>query len=77
MHDLRLDFGMRARNPVDECRFFRDPSQAEPPRPIPSSRVSHLLPAAYQERVIRLYSKVNDERVMAALQVRGGQAYEI
>jgi hypothetical protein len=27
-------------------------------------------PCALQERVIRVYSKVNDERVMVALQVR-------
>ena len=86
--------------PPPQCLFFRDPAQQEPARPIPASRVSHLLPAVFQasqppppccgcgvnraphphplpvhppaaqERVVRVYSKVNDDRVMAALQAR-------
>ena len=56
VQNLRIHYGVRDRNPVDAIEFF---DKTEPGRsfPIPRSKVSHLVPQHFQERILRVFLK--------------------
>lgn len=51
---VTLNFGKHDQNPVDSVLFFRDWNDQCPVR-MPSSKVSYVLPAQFEERIMRVY----------------------
>ena len=67
VHDAVFNYGKGASNPVDAVTFFRDATDDVGGR-VRREKISHMLPTAFQERIIRVYSKCADEAVVAAVQ---------
>lgn len=65
VHDLKINYAMKDRNPVDYCKFYR--SGTEKSFYLQKDPVSLLIPDKFQERFIRLY--VRDANNMEAARV--------
>jgi HD superfamily phosphohydrolase len=59
VHDGKINYGYKDKNPVDNTRFFKssDPTNSFS---IKKNKVSYLIPSRFEERIVRVYSKVND-----------------
>lgn len=53
---VTLNFGKKSKNPVDHVLFFKDWDD-QSPRHISSSKVSYVIPAHFEEKIIRVYLK--------------------
>ncbi|KAM7273421.1 hypothetical protein ACFE04_028085 [Oxalis oulophora] len=53
---VRIDLTRGKDNPLESINFFKD-YESNYKFPIPDDRVSHLLPASYQDMIVRVYSK--------------------
>ncbi len=51
---VTLNFGMKNKNPIDNVKFFRDWDDENPVH-ISSSKVSYVIPATFEEKILRLY----------------------
>ncbi|KAH9790634.1 HD domain-containing protein [Citrus sinensis] len=54
--NVRIDLARGRHNPLESINFFKDYESKEK-FPIPDNRISHLLPACYQDMIVRVYSK--------------------
>jgi deoxynucleoside triphosphate triphosphohydrolase SAMHD1 len=52
--NVALNFGRKDKNPVESVLFFKDWEDTNPVH-IPSSKVSYVLPTAFEERITRVY----------------------
>jgi hypothetical protein len=67
VHDGLVHMGMHDENPIARTRFFRDPAAGS--FTLDPAKLTHVLPAHFEERVIRLYcTRSNDPVVLAAAQ---------
>lgn len=53
---VTLNFGMKSRNPVDQVLFFKDWEDSSP-QLISSAKASYVIPAHFEEKIIRIYLK--------------------
>lgn len=51
---VSLNFGRKDRNPVENVLFFTDWEDTNPSN-IPTSKVSYVVPAVFEEKILRLY----------------------
>jgi len=58
VHDLKTNYAMKDRNPVDYCKFYS--SGSKDPFYLEKDSVSLLIPDKFQERFIRLYVRDKD-----------------
>ncbi|KAK7079542.1 SAM domain and HD [Halocaridina rubra] len=67
IHELRLNYGMGDKNPIEKVRFFskHNPQVAKVLR---KEEVSYMLPQSFQEVVFRLVVKNGDESVLQVAQ---------
>ncbi|KAL6983682.1 hypothetical protein U1Q18_017060 [Sarracenia purpurea var. burkii] len=67
--NVRIDLTCGRNNPVERIKFFKDYESNEI-FPIQDERISHLLPAYYQDMIVRVYSKKPElvEAVAAAFE---------
>ena len=56
VQNLRISYAMKDKNPVDHVRFF-DKSDVSVSYRIPKSRVSHVMPEVFSERILRVFIK--------------------
>ncbi|XP_048498926.1 uncharacterized protein LOC104907653 isoform X2 [Beta vulgaris subsp. vulgaris] len=54
--NVRIDLTRGTLNPLEHIRFFQD-YHSSSKFSIPDERISHLLPACYQDMIVRVYSK--------------------
>ncbi|XP_050225736.1 uncharacterized protein LOC126675178 [Mercurialis annua] len=54
--NVRIDLTCGRHNPLERINFFQDYASDEK-FPISDDRISHLLPASYQDMIVRVYSK--------------------
>ncbi|KAL2523352.1 HD domain-containing metal-dependent phosphohydrolase family protein [Forsythia ovata] len=54
--NVRIDLTRGRNNPLESVKFFKD-YESDEKLSIPDSRISHLLPASYQDLIVRVYSK--------------------
>uniref|UniRef100_A0A7N0ZW44 HD domain-containing protein n=1 Tax=Kalanchoe fedtschenkoi TaxID=63787 RepID=A0A7N0ZW44_KALFE len=54
--NIKIDFTRGKHNPLESIKFFKD-FESDDKFPIPKDRISHLLPASYQDKIVRVYSK--------------------
>nr|WCZ58536.1 dNTP triphosphohydrolase SAMHD1 [Andalucia godoyi] len=57
VHNLKIDYAMKDRNPVDSIHFFSDPFENRKSISIPKHKVSSLIPDQFQERYVRVYCR--------------------
>ncbi|XP_057830386.1 uncharacterized protein LOC131041362 isoform X2 [Cryptomeria japonica] len=57
--NIKIDLTRGRENPLDSVHFFND-YESDQKLTIPKERISHLLPASYQDRIVRVYSKNPD-----------------
>ncbi|KAA8499083.1 Deoxynucleoside triphosphate triphosphohydrolase SAMHD1-like [Porphyridium purpureum] len=57
--NMRANFGMRQKNPVDHVHFFQN-WDSKSSFQVDRAKVSYLLPTQFEEKTIRLYSKKSD-----------------
>ena len=57
---VKINYGMGARNPVDEVNFYRRGAERDHVGPIPSSKVSCLIPHVFEERYVRCFCRPRD-----------------
>ena len=55
VHDHKLNYGNKDRDPLSTTRFYRESEESS--FLIDRSKVSYILPAQYEERVVRVYSR--------------------
>jgi HD superfamily phosphohydrolase len=67
VQDVHLNYGSRAQNPVNATRFF-DGASADA-YAITQDRVSYMLPAHFEERILRVYTRSMNEAVLHAIAV--------
>jgi HD superfamily phosphohydrolase len=65
VQNLRIDYAMKERNPVDHIHFYADPQTTNKSFLIPKHKVSSLIPEQFQERYVRLYCRDPAKRVAA------------
>jgi deoxynucleoside triphosphate triphosphohydrolase SAMHD1 len=69
--NVALNFGRKDQNPVENVLFFKDWEDTNPVH-MPSSKVSYVLPTAFEERITRLYlrrrfeSPADEQRAVGA-----------
>ena len=61
VQNLRMSYAMKDANPVDHVRFF-DKSDLSRSYAIPKSKVSHVMPERFSERILRVYIKDIEEQ---------------
>ena len=61
VQNLRISYAMKDNNPVDHVRFF-DKSAVDVSYRIPKSKVSHVMPDHFSERILRVYIKDLEEQ---------------
>ncbi len=54
VHNLKINYAMRDKNPVDNVSFFQDWNDTES-RKIPRNKVSSLIPEQFEERYLRVF----------------------
>ncbi|KAI9078055.1 hypothetical protein K1719_039980 [Acacia pycnantha] len=54
--NVKIDLTRGKHNPLESINFFKDYESTEKFK-IPDGRISHLLPACYQDMIVRVYSK--------------------
>ncbi|XP_057947916.1 uncharacterized protein LOC131143690 [Malania oleifera] len=54
--NVRIDLTRGRNNPLENINFFQD-YESDEKFPIQENRISHLLPACYQDMIVRVYSK--------------------
>lgn len=54
--NIKIDLTHGSNNPLERINFFKDYESNEK-FPISNDQISHLLPACYQDRIVRVYSK--------------------
>ncbi|CAO2833198.1 unnamed protein product [Amaranthus hypochondriacus] len=54
--NVKIDLTRGRLNPLENIKFFQD-HRSSNKFPIPDERISHLLPACYQDMIVRVYSK--------------------
>ena len=67
VQNLKIDWAMKASNPVDKIHFYQDYSSQEKFL-IPKEKVSSLIPDVFMERKVRVFSKSDDPAVVAAVE---------
>jgi HD superfamily phosphohydrolase len=65
VHNLKIDWAMKAKNPVDSVHFYQDYG-SDTKFSIPKEKVSLLIPDIFLERKVRVYSKRDDPAYVAA-----------
>ncbi|KAK7252370.1 hypothetical protein RIF29_36264 [Crotalaria pallida] len=67
--NVKIDFTCGRENPLERIKFFKDSGSNEK-FPITDDSVSHLLPASYQDLIVKVYSKKPElvEAVSAAFE---------
>ena len=61
VQNLLISYAMKDKNPVDHVRFF-DKADVNVSYRIPKSKVSHVMPHTFSERVLRVYCKDVEEQ---------------
>ncbi|KAJ8622953.1 hypothetical protein MRB53_031482 [Persea americana] len=54
--NVKIDLTRGKDNPLESIKFFKD-FESEDKFSIPDDRISHLLPASFQDKIVRVYSK--------------------
>jgi len=54
--NVKIDLTRGTNNPLESISFFKD-YECDEKFPIQDDRISHLLPAFYQDMIVRVYSK--------------------
>ncbi|KAL5080060.1 hypothetical protein RYX36_008481 [Vicia faba] len=54
--NVKIDLTRGKHNPLESIHFFKD-YESDEKFTIPDERISHLLPASYQDMIVRVYSK--------------------
>ncbi|XP_034696131.1 deoxynucleoside triphosphate triphosphohydrolase SAMHD1 homolog isoform X4 [Vitis riparia] len=54
--NVRINLTRGRNNPLESIKFFKD-FESDEKFPIQDDRISHLLPAGYEDRIVRVYSK--------------------
>lgn len=67
VHNLKIDWAMKNKNPVDQIHFYHDYSSLEK-FSIPKEKVSSLIPDIFLERKVRVYSRRDDPRYVDAVE---------
>ena len=67
VQNLKIDWAMKAQNPVDRIHFYQDYDSLEK-FSIPKEKVSSLIPDVFMERKVRVYSKSDDPAVVSAVE---------
>jgi HD superfamily phosphohydrolase len=67
VQNLKIDWAMKSRNPVDSIHFYQDYDSLEK-FSIPKEKVSSLIPDVFMERKVRVFSKSDDPAVVAAVE---------
>lgn len=67
VHNLKIDWAMKSKNPVDMISFYHNYDSCEKFH-IPKEKVSSLIPDVFQERKVRVYSKRTDEAHVRAVE---------
>lgn len=57
VQNLKIDYAMKERNPVDNIHFYRDPRQTTKALSIPKHKVSSLIPDQFQEKFVRVFAR--------------------
>eukprot|EP00300_Choanocystis_sp_HF-7_P006992 c15025_g1_i2.p1 GENE.c15025_g1_i2~~c15025_g1_i2.p1 ORF type:complete len:219 (+),score=45.03 c15025_g1_i2:272-928(+) len=72
VHNLEINYGMRDKNPIDFCHFFKD-WRSRDKFPIPKEKVSTLLvPELFCEKSVRVYCRTpTPERLLAITDALG------
>ena len=66
VQNLRINYAMKDKNPVDSVKFFHKHHRDVSFR-IPKEKVSHVIPQHFQERILRVFLKdVTEEKMDAA-----------
>ncbi|KAI9111828.1 hypothetical protein K1719_017518 [Acacia pycnantha] len=55
--NVKIDLTRGKENPLERIKFFKDYGEKQEKFPIPEDRISHLLPAFYEDMIVRVYSK--------------------
>ena len=66
VHNLKIDWAMKNKNPVDSVHFYQDYS-SDTKFTIPKEKVSLLIPDVFLERKVRVYSKSDLQEDVAAV----------
>ena len=64
VQDFTMDYGAQAENPVDSTMFYD--CTTDVPFHLASSTVSYILPVQFQERIVRVYAKRQEDVPVAA-----------
>ena len=67
VQNLKIDWAMKASNPVDRISFYQDYDSLEKFK-IPKEKVSSLIPDVFMERKVRVFSKKDDVASVAAVE---------
>lgn len=67
VQNLKIDWAMKASNPVDKIHFYQDYDSLDKFL-IPKEKVSSLIPDVFMERKVRVFSKSDDPRAVAAVE---------
>jgi HD superfamily phosphohydrolase len=59
VQNLKVDYAMKDRNPVDNILFYTDPNQTTKAIKIPKQKVSSLIPDQFQERFVRVFCRMS------------------
>ena len=65
MQNVKIDYSMKSKNPVDSVKFFQDYGDTHSFH-IDKSKVSLLLPNSFIERKVRVFSKSKDPMYVEA-----------
>ncbi|RVX10605.1 Deoxynucleoside triphosphate triphosphohydrolase SAMHD1-like [Vitis vinifera] len=55
--NVRINLTRGRNNPLESIKFFKQDFESDEKFPIQDDRISHLLPAGYEDRIVRVYSK--------------------
>ena len=67
VQNMKVDFGSKNKNPVDNVNFYSDYHSAQHKFSIAREHVSTLLPAVFMERRVRVYSRSRDQKTFDAI----------
>jgi hypothetical protein len=75
VHNLKIDWAMKSKNPVDSINFYQDFESTQKFQ-IPKAKVSLLIPDVFLERKVRVYSRHDDIRYIVAVE-QAFMAYQL